>query len=120
MTWTCRPDCGLCCHEPLISLEDAIELMHLAVRQYVIVRLGNGVIKPQTMDHRCPWLGTDGKCVIYNHRFHVCWAYGPHPHDFCPFIDGDGTPRPDEGFPDRWLHIQPDRLQEYREKGVLH
>ncbi len=121
MTWECLPNCGLCCHEPWLFPSEVEPLVaREPVRPYVLVHVS---VDPdhyvmRTMDHRCAYLGRDGRCTVYEIRPWVCHHYGPKPEDYCPFIDGTGKARLDKDY--RWDQIHPERLKEYREKGVLH
>ena len=86
----CKQGCSHCCERgeyPYSQIEYTFLIMglltlELAKQQEIIIRIKNLKKEYETRDknksfsHRCPFLGTDNNCMVYDYRGVICRTFG--------------------------------------------
>lgn len=121
----CAPGCDDCCHQtfrvsPLEGelLREGLAEASEAVRDDIVERAQE--YRPDRRD-RCPVLGDDGRCRLYDHRPRICRKYGiplwhpdrPQQVRCCPLnfrdvadIDSGLILDPQAGWAEDWIEVR--------------
>lgn len=111
----CFAGCGAeCCSN--VPLPNAIFEKHKPVRPIIeMVPFGDNMTVPKTESGRCPFLGMDLKCTIYEDRPFVCRKFGDETSPFmtCSWQAADGRVR------SRQERRQVNRTNEKQQNSVI-